>query len=236
VTVAQRQRDPDARPAKVRPSRAVERAVTSTAGVTDGAGDAPAATAPARRAPGGTGARHRLLVPVLAVLAALGLAGTAGFAWAWNGERSADAAQSAMADRARDFLIALTNFDGSTVDADFDRIVAYATGDFAAEADRFFGSDVRAALKEVQAASRGEIRSLYVQDFDGDQGRVFAVVDQTIANNRFPAPQADELRLDLGLQHRDGEWKVYDVKVLQAPAESIAPEAAATAEEGSSGD
>lgn len=232
MTVAERQRDTGTRTAKVRPSRAMERAVTTSAGVSDAVSEG--ASPSARRA--GPGARHRLLVPVLTLLAVLGLAGTAGFAWAWNTERSADASQSAMAGAARDFLVALTNFDGSTVDADFDRIVAYATGDFAAEADRFFGSDVRAALKEVQAASRGEIRSLYVQDFDGDQGRVFAVVDQTIANNRFPAPQADELRLDLGLQHRDGEWKVYDVKVLQAPAESFAPEAAATAEGGSSGD
>lgn len=225
MTVAQRDRDTRSR---ARPSRAVERAVTSTAGVTGGADGDGAERPPAPR--------RRFLVPLLAVLAALGLAGTAGFAWAWNGERRADEAQSAMAATARDFLVALTNFDGATVDRDFDTIVSYASGDFAAEADRFFGSDVRAALKEVQAASRGEIRSLYVQDFSGDRGRVFAVVDQTIANNRFPAPQADELRLDLGLQRSGGEWAIYDVKVLAAPAESIAPEAAAAAEEGSSGD
>ncbi|HEX9991854.1 MAG TPA: hypothetical protein VGB14_02900 [Acidimicrobiales bacterium] len=180
---------------------------------------------PAVAPPSGPG-RRRLLVPLLAVVAALGLVGTAGFAWAWNGERADDAARAGMASTARDFLVALTNFDGATVDRDFDAIVGYATGDFAAEADRFFGSDVRAALKEVQAASRGEIRSLYVQDFTGDRGRVFAVVDQTIANNRFPAPQADELRLDLGLQRSGGSWMVYDVKVLQAPLDSVAAQAA----------
>jgi hypothetical protein len=219
VTVAERQRD------------------TTTA---SGAGTASGEPAPSRRTekaePPRSAERRSRLVPLLAVVAAIGLLGTAGFAWAWNGERQADAAESAMSSTARDFLVALTNFDGATVDRDFDAIVGYATGDFAAEADRFFGSDVRAALKEVQAASRGEIRSLYVQDFSGDQGRVFAVVDQTIANNRFPAPQADELRVDIGLRRADGVWKVFDVKVLEAPAETIAPQAAAGDGEGSSGD
>lgn len=225
MTVAQRSHETTGAPARrVRPSRDVERAATATAGVTTTADDRPA-DAPA--------ARRRFLVPLLAVLAALGLVGTAGFAWAWNAERSADAASSAMEDAARDFLVALTNFDAATVDRDFDAVVGLATGDFAAEADRFFGSDVRAALKEVQAASRGEIRSLHVQDFTGERGRVFAVVDQTIANNRFPAPQADELRLDLGLRTDGGEWRIYDVKVLQAPDASIAPEAGGADDGGS---
>lgn len=205
---------------------AVRQRTTGTAAGTDPE-PSPADPEPAAAvAPPVAGDRRRLLVPLLAVLAALGLVGTAAFGWAWNGERRADADQASMAGAAREFLVALTNFDGATVDRDFDTIIGFATGDFAAEADRFFGSDVRAALKEVQAASRGEIRSLYVQDFSGDRGRVFAVVDQTIANNRFPAPQADELRLDLGLQRTGGGWRVYDVKVLQAPVESIAPQAA----------
>lgn len=205
---------------------AVRQRTTGTAAGTDPE-PSPADPEPAAAvAPPVAGDRRRLLVPLLAVLAALGLVGTAAFGWAWNGERRADADQASMAGAAREFLVALTNFDGATVDRDFDTIIGFATGDFAAEADRFFGSDVRAALKEVQAASRGEIRSLYVQDFSGDRGRVFAVVDQTIANNRFPAPHADELRLDLGLQRTGGGWRVYDVKVLQAPVESIAPQAA----------
>jgi hypothetical protein len=176
----------------------------------------------ARERPEGDAARRGLRSVVtgrsfLAVLAVLGLVGTIGFGLAWNGERNHDAQASAAKAAGRDFLIALTNFDGKTIDTDFDRIVSYATGAFGQQADQFFGSDVRKALRERQASSRGEIQSLYLQSYAGGRARIFAVVDQTIANNQFPAPQSDELRVEVGLTHLSKGWRVYDVRVLQAP-------------------
>lgn len=177
------------------------------------------ATAPLRR-----GSTER----VLTVVAVLGVVGTLVFAGLWIGERRSGQGEAAMEARGEEFLLALTNFDAATVDEDFDRIVELGTGDFAAEADQFFGSDVRLALREVQASSRGEVRDLYVQSFAGDRGRLFAVVDQTIANNRFPQPQVDQLRVELVLQRVDGEWRIADVLVLEAPnaAPAAAPAAA----------
>jgi Mce-associated membrane protein len=174
---------------------------------------------------GGPSRLHRLTGPfrrggterVLAVVAILGLLGTALFSGLWITERRADQGEAAMRAEGEQFLLALTNFDAATVDEDFDRIVDMGTGDFRDQADQFFGSDVREALKEVQASSRGEVREIYVQSFSGDRGRVFAVVDQTIANNRFPQPQADQLRVELTLEHTGGEWRVSDVLVLEAP-------------------
>lgn len=180
-------------------------------------------TAPFRR--GGT-------ERTLAVVALLGVVGTLVFAGLWIGERRAGQGEAAMEARGEEFLLALTNFDAATVDEDFDRLVDMGTGDFEAEADQFFGSDVREALKEVQASSRGEVRELYVQSFSGDRGRVFGVVDQTIANNRFPQPQADQLRVELTLEHTGGEWQVSDVLVLEAPN---AASGAATAAGGAGG-
>ena len=180
-------------------------------------------TAPLRR--GGT-------ERTLAVVALLGVVGTLVFAGLWIGERRAGQGEAAMEARGEEFLLALTNFDAATVDEDFDRLVDMGTGDFESEADQFFGSDVREALKEVQASSRGEVRELYVQSFSGDRGRVFGVVDQTIANNRFPQPQADQLRVELTLEHTGGEWQVSDVLVLEAPnaASSAATAAGGTGE------
>lgn len=163
------------------------------------------------RRPGGPGLQRLLLVA-----AVLGLIGTVGFGLAWNAERNEDAKADAATAAGRDFLIALTNFDGKTIDADFDRIMSYATGAFGQQADQFFGSDVRKALRERQASSRGEIQSLYLQSFTGGRARIFAVVDQTIANNQFPAPQSDELRVEVGLTHGGKGWRVFDVRVLQA--------------------
>jgi hypothetical protein len=156
------------------------------------------------------------ILRLLALVAILGLAGTIGFGLAWNAERSEDTKANQAKAAGRDFLIALTNFDGKTIDADFDRIMSYATGAFGQQADQFFGSDVRKALRERQASSRGEIQSFYLQSFTGGRARIFAVVDQTIANNQFPAPQSDELRVEVGLTHLSKGWRVYDVRVLQA--------------------
>ncbi|MGN6692864.1 MAG: hypothetical protein ACTHN0_01700 [Aquihabitans sp.] len=160
------------------------------------------------------------------VLAVIGLIGTIGFGLAWLGARGSgseagtatDGSAAAVLRSARGFSEDLTNFDGATIDKDFDAITARATGEFRSQADQFFSSDVRSQLKKAQASSRGEIRSAYVQSVDGDRATVFVVVDQTIANNASPQPQADTLRMELGLVQRDGTWKVERVSVLTAPS------------------
>lgn len=159
------------------------------------------------------------------ILAVLGLIGTLGFGLAWmsardggSGAGTATEGSSELLKAAKGFSKDLTNFDGATIDRDFDRITAQATGDFRSQADQFFSSDVRSQLKKAQASSRGEVRSAYVQTVDGDRGTVFVVVDQTIANNASPQPQADTLRMELGLVQRDGAWKVERVSVLTAPS------------------
>lgn len=160
------------------------------------------------------------------VLAALGLVGTLVFGVLWLGARDggsdagagSSGAGAEVLSSARAFSEDLTNFDGATIDRDFDAITDRATGEFRSQADQFFSSDVRSQLKTAQASSRGEIRSAYVQSVDGNRATVFVVVDQTIANNASPQPQADTLRMELGLVQRQGSWKVERVAVLTAPS------------------
>ncbi|CAN5606198.1 hypothetical protein BH20ACT2_BH20ACT2_06240 [soil metagenome] len=155
----------------------------------------------------------------LVALAVLGVLGTALFAVLWIRSDDAGPDTTEMAGTAREFVTALTNFDGADIDEDFDAIAGFAAGEFADQIETTFGDQqTRTDLREAQAASRGEIVDLFVQSFDGDQGRVFAVVDQTVANNRTPAPQADTLRAEIVLREIDGEWKVIALNVLQAPA------------------
>lgn len=158
------------------------------------------------------------------VVAVLGVLGTVGFGLAWRGAEGRAATEDGvtpaaveMRDAARSFAVALTNFDAATIDADFDRIVEFATGDFATEADRFYDDEIRTQLREARATSRSEVRDLYVQRFDGASGSVFVVVDQTIANDLSPRPVTDVLRIDLGLRLVEGEWLVSSVDVLDAP-------------------
>lgn len=199
-----------------RPSRRDERTDRDPRGDDDdghGEGDDVAAAAPA----------FGTWTVVLAVLAIAGLAGTLFFGFKWNQERTADNAEASMETTASDFLVALFDFDGRTIDEDFDNILSYATGDFADQAEaQFADDDTRAALREVQASSRVEVRDLFVQSFDGDRGRVFAVVDQTIANNQFPQPRSDQVRLEVGLRKVDGDWKIATLDVLEAPAAQAA--------------
>lgn len=161
------------------------------------------------------------------VLAVLGVIGTIGFALAWRAADGQAATEDGLAPAVvemrttgREFAIALTNFDASTIDADFDRILDFATGDFAEEADRFYDEEIRTQLRDAQATSRSEIRDIYVQSFDGDTGVVFFVADQTVANNLSPQPITDTLRVELGMLRVEGEWKVRTVEVLDAPAGS----------------
>lgn len=178
------------------------------------------------------------------VLAALGLVGTLVFGFLWLGARddgsssatSSEAATAELQGAARSFAEDLTNFDGATIGEDFDRITSQATGEFRSQADQFFSSEVRSQLKEAQASSRGEIRSAYVQTIDGDRGTVFVVVDQTIANNASPQPQADTLRMELGMVRRDGRWKVERVSVLTAPSGGATTGGAETPTSGEGGE
>lgn len=158
------------------------------------------------------------------VIAVLGVLGTIGFGLAWRTADSRAATEDglapevvAMRTSGREFAIALTNFDAATIDADFDRILDFATGDFAEEADRFYDEEIRTQLREAQATSRSEIRDIYVQSFSGDTGVVFFTADQTVANNLSPQPITDTLRVELGMVREDGDWLVRTVEVLDAP-------------------
>ncbi|HEY2427943.1 MAG TPA: hypothetical protein VGI06_03355, partial [Acidimicrobiales bacterium] len=144
---------------------------------------------------GGGGRRPPVLVIVLVVLVILGLAGTA-FYWSkYRTLSNKGHTQGQVVAVSRDFLLALTNFQAGTIDADFNRVQSYATGDFQSQALSFFSSDVRQALAKVQAVSRGQISALYVQSIQGDQATTYADVDQTIANINFKTPEQDELRI-----------------------------------------
>lgn len=159
----------------------------------------------------------RWIVVVLAVIAALGVAFAIMFGIWWNGIRVQADNRAAAQRTGQNFLIALTNFDSRSINSDFTRITSYATGDFAKQAQQFFGPQIRQQLEASQAASRGQISSIYVQSASANSASVYAVVDQTIVNNKFSAPQADELRFVLTLNKLSSGWRVGEVTVLQAP-------------------
>lgn len=162
--------------------------------------------------------RPSALVIALAIVALAGLVGTAVFWSKWHALTTRAGEQTAVTATATDFLKSLTNFDASTIDADFNRVEGFAVGNFKTQAAQFFSTDVRKALAKVQAVSRGQIRDLYVESLKGDRASVYASVDQTIANINFKSPEQDELRIVVSMTRTGQGWRVSDVTVLQAPA------------------
>lgn len=183
---------------------------------------APGATPPAVAEAGGkrvrSGGPRRWWPTVLcAVLAVIGFAGT-GFFWrAWQSQRSTGGSTTQVRSTATGFVTALTNFDPGTVDSDFTRIQSYATGAFATQAQQFFGSSIRQQLTTAGAASRGQVRDLFVESMSGNEATVFVVVDQTYINGKLTSPVSDTLRLELGLTDGSSGWQVASVTVLQSP-------------------
>jgi len=129
-----------------------------------------------------------------------------------------DTERAQVVTTATDFLNALTNFKGATIDQDVARIKAFAVGDFADQVDQFFGPTAREGLRKAQANSIGHVEKVFVESISGDQAEAFAVVSETITNASTTTPKAQTLRIDLGMIDTSSGWKVSRVDILQSPS------------------
>jgi hypothetical protein len=132
---------------------------------------------------------------------------------------------------ANKFLTDFFNFTPKTVDSDFDAITAMATGQFSSQANGFFNSTIRKQLETAAASSRGQVRYLAVQKEDAAQtsASIYAVVDQTYANNKSTSLGSDVVRLTADLTKVGGVWKISNVTVL----EGATPQSSSTGNSGS---
>lgn len=179
----------------------------------------PGRRATARNALGGLRSALQRVVWPLLLVAVAGLVGTIGFWRAWDDNLTEGDDVAEMEETARNLMVAFLNFDADTIGRDFDRVRRFAApaGGFRAEADRLGDENLRRQIREVQASSRGEVKDVFAQSYDGDTGRVYVVADQTAANNQFPRPISDTVRAEVSLVTVDGEWKVNEFLVLEAP-------------------
>lgn len=115
---------------------------------------------------------------------------------------------------AEDLVLHLTTFEGETIDEWVQQTQRQATDEYAEEVNALFDPELRAALRDAQAKSVGRLVSLFVQDVDGDDAMVFAVVRQTITNAQTSEPVEDELRMQIELRADGGQWKAAKVEVL----------------------
>lgn len=184
-----------------------ERAATADQGASGRPGGGPSGRARFYRRP--------WVFIVVCLIAVGGVAGTVGFGLAWSSGNSQEAGANQAKATASTFLIALTNFDAKSIDADFAKITNMATGNFSNQANKFFGSDIRQKLEKALATSRGQIRDIYVESYGGGQASVYSVIDQVYANNTSKTPQSDVLRVVVNLTQLPAGWKVSNVTVLE---------------------
>jgi hypothetical protein len=169
---------------------------------------------PAARRPSGPSRRSFRLV---SLVAALGLLGTIVFGVLYATNSSGPVQDPGVLSASRTFLTDFFNFTPKTVDSDFNAITAMATGQFSSQANQFFNSTIRKQLQTAAASSRGQIRYLAVQQEGNPAGTasIYAVVDQTYANNKSTSLGSDVVRLTADLQQLNGTWKISNVTVLE---------------------
>lgn len=189
---------------------------------------------PAPRRPGPPPGPSRRTFRIVSVVAALGLLGTIvfGILYATSGP-GGQVQDPAVLSASRTFLTDFFNFTPKTVDSDFNAITAMATGNFSSQANQFFNSTIRKQLQTADASSRGQVRYLAVQQEGNPAGTasIYAVVDQTYANNKSTSLGSDVVRLTADLKQVNGTWKISNVTVL----EGATPASAGNSGSGSAG-
>ncbi len=180
---------------------------------------------PTKRRPGGPPpAPSRRTFRIAALVAALGVAGTVVFGILYFTKSSTPVQDPAVLSASRTFLTDFFNFTPKTVDTDFNNLTSMATGKFATQANQFFNSNIRKALEQAAASARGNIRYLAVQQEGNPAGTasIYAVIDQTYANNKMTGIGSDVVRLTADLQQVNGTWKISNVTVLEGATPATA--------------
>ncbi len=167
--------------------------------------------------PPGKAARRRVRSVLPWVLVVLLAASTTVFVLAWHGAKQQERARTEVASVATQFLQALTNFGGPTIDRDVANIRSYAIGDFANQVSQFFDAGTVAALRAANAVSVGHVQSVFVESVSGDTAEAFGVVDETLSNAKTAA-HLEILRIDVEMVHTSSGWKVDQVTLLQTPS------------------
>jgi len=153
-------------------------------------------------------ARGRWLPSVaLAVLLVLALTAAVMIGQRWYGGRQLDAANQAALAAAKQTTVDFLSISASTVDADLQRIVGSATGDFRDEFTRGL-PQVRTAVVENNVQSRGTVLRAGLVSGDRDSAVVLVAADATVRNTRAPEGRLSHYRIQIDVALDGGRWLV----------------------------
>ena len=161
--------------------------------------------------------RSKAIVPWALFVVAAGLATFTG--WKYERATAADKQQAQVKAVTARLLVGLSNFDGTTIDADVGMLKGLAVGRFATDVKNVFTPDRVDQIKKLKVTSSGKIRSVFVQNISGGNASVFAVVDET-TDNSTSDPKTETVRFDIALIDTKDGWKIENVEILQSPGAS----------------
>jgi hypothetical protein len=155
------------------------------------------------------------------ILFGLALVAAVTFGVLWQQEWSKANAQDELRAQATEFINDLTSISAETAEADAEEIKRWAVGDFAEEAEVFYGDKAIDAVKEADASTEGTIESLFVQSLEDGEASVFAVIDYTVTNAGTAESKTDTIRMNIEMIQSEGGWKVNSVRVLESPGTAL---------------
>ena len=197
---------------RVRRRRPADDADAADADAADAAADEPTPDEPAGDE--GPSSRRRLslpLVPFLAVLLALLLAGAAFLWFTRPGASSVSTKDYATAlEAARSEVVDLTSFDYVTLDEDIARIKSVTTGDLRNESVSQLDKQ-RQQLTQQQAVVSTSVVGAGVTKATGSEASAVLVIQATTKTSASPQAQISRFRIEAQLKKVGGKWLLSGV-------------------------
>lgn len=157
-------------------------------------------------------------------VAVVALVAAVAFGWQAQTLRATEAARDEAREAAEVAAARVTTFEGAAMDDYVAGVRRRATDEYAQQVTQLFDRDLRAALRENEVESVGEVVRSFVQEMAGDTAEVFVIVRQSSVNAAREEPVEDELRMEVELARADGRWRVSDIAVL-GPGGGLGPAA-----------
>lgn len=156
-------------------------------------------------------ARVRVLVPLLLITALT--AGCALLGVQYLNEDAVRDARDSAKRAAREYAVALTTYDHTSLRDDFGRVSSHATGEFAKEYEQV-SANLTKLIKKHESTSEGNVIATGTVSVARDRAVVLLFVDQTIKNANIDKPRIDRNRMRMTLVREGERWLVDNVELL----------------------
>lgn len=149
-----------------------------------------------------------------AVLVLLLIAAVAAGIWGFTRLRSANAELDARADVAqvaRDFTVAVNNYDTASADEYKSTVSDFLSTKFRSDFDKTM-QDILTQFQGTQMKSEGKVLSSGVATIDDDSARVLVVADANVTTSVAKQGLQRHFRWEISLVKVDGKWLVDDFR------------------------